>query len=140
MRQFSLSGRRINQLASDKLHAEYEHTRVELLRDVFMWAYERSCRRYKTVRDSLPEPDLFRLQYRDVLVTVVAEIVRRGLKPTADVIDALAAPLVPHEDAQRFRALVQIETGGLHEGNIARFRLRPTEFKRWQAAVPRGGL
>ena len=46
----------------DGLIGVYEHTRVELLRDVFAWAYERSCRRCKTVRDSLPEPDRFRLK------------------------------------------------------------------------------
>ena len=64
-----------------------------------------------TLRDSLPEPDLFRLVYRDALVTVVAEIVRRGLKPTPAVTDALAAPLVPPEDALQLRELVQIEIG-----------------------------
>lgn len=117
----------------DGLIGVYEQTRVELLRDVFVWAYERSCRRYKTVRDSLPEPDRFRLKYRDALMEVVGQIVRRRLKPTAEEIDALAAPLVPPEDFQQFRDLVLVEIGRLHEGNIARFRLRPTEFRRWQA-------
>jgi Fic family protein len=116
----------------DGLIGVYEHTRVELLRDVFVWAYERSCRRYKTVRDSLPEPDLFRLKYRDALIEVVGEIVRRELKPTADEIDLLAAPLVLPEDVAQFRDLAISEIGGLHEGNIARFRLRPKEFRRWQ--------
>ena len=111
----------------------YEHTRVELLRDVFVWAYERSCRRYKTVRDSLPEPDRFRLKYRDALIEVVGEIIRRGLKPTAEEIDALAVPLVLPEDLEQFRDLVLVEIARLHEGNIARFRLRPNEFWRWQS-------
>ena len=62
----------------DGLIGVYEHTRVELLRDVFVWAYERSCRRYKTVRDSLPEPDRFRLKYRDALIEAVGEVVRLG--------------------------------------------------------------
>jgi hypothetical protein len=39
-------------------------------------------------RDSLPEPDRFRLQYRDALIEVVGEIIRRGLKPTAEEIVA----------------------------------------------------
>jgi len=117
----------------DGLIGVYEHTRVELLRDVFMWAYERSCRRYKTVRDSLPEPDRFRLKYRDALIEVVGEIVRRGLKPTAEEIAALAVPLVLPEDLEQFRDLVLVEIARLHEGNIARFRLRPNEFRRWQS-------
>ncbi|TLZ23494.1 MAG: Fic family protein, partial [Gammaproteobacteria bacterium] len=61
----------------DGLIGIYELNRVELLRDVFVWAYERSCRRYKTVRDSLPEPDPFRLKYRTALTEVVGEAVRR---------------------------------------------------------------
>lgn len=47
-----------------------ELNRVELLRDVFVWAYERSSRRYKTVRDSLPAPDPFQLKYRTALTEV----------------------------------------------------------------------
>jgi fido (protein-threonine AMPylation protein) len=39
----------------------YELTRVELLRDVFVWAYERSSQRYVAVRDSVAEPDVFRM-------------------------------------------------------------------------------
>lgn len=38
----------------------YELNRIELLRDVFVWAYERSCARYSAVRQSLGEPDLIR--------------------------------------------------------------------------------
>lgn len=117
----------------DGLIGVYEHTRVELLRDVFVWAYERSCRRYKTVRDSLPEPDRFRLKYRDALIEVVGGIIRRGLKPTTEEVDALAVPLVLPEDLEQFRDLVLVEIARLHEGNIARFRLRPNEFRRWQS-------
>jgi hypothetical protein len=106
---------------------------VELLRDVFVWAYERSCRRYKTVRDSLPEPDRFRLKYRDALIEAVGEVVRRGLKPTIEEIDTLAVPLVRPEDQEQFRDLVLVEIARLHEGNIARFRLRPNEFRKWQS-------
>jgi hypothetical protein len=49
---------------------------VELLLDVFVWAYERSCYRYVVVRDSVAEPDVFRMRYRNVLAGVVGGIVR----------------------------------------------------------------
>jgi hypothetical protein len=42
----------------------YELNRVDLLRDVFAWAYERSCLLYSTTRQALGEPDPFRMQYR----------------------------------------------------------------------------
>jgi hypothetical protein len=45
----------------DALSGVFQLNRTELLRDVYLWAYERPARQYKTVRDSLPEPDPFRL-------------------------------------------------------------------------------
>jgi hypothetical protein len=42
----------------------YELRRFELLREVFVWAYERSAARYAAVSQSLGNPDPFRLRYR----------------------------------------------------------------------------
>jgi hypothetical protein len=115
----------------DGLIGIYELNRVELLRDVFIWAYERSARRYKTLRDSLPKPDPFRLKYRVALTAVVADVVRNGIPVTVNDIAQLSRHLVPAEDVGQFADLVLTELRGLHEGNIARFRLRPSEFRRW---------
>ncbi|HEY1900094.1 MAG TPA: hypothetical protein VGG49_09895, partial [Steroidobacteraceae bacterium] len=119
----------------DGLIGVYELNRVELLRDVYLWAYERSARRYKTVRDSLPEPDAFRLRYRAALTEVVSTAVRQQLPIREETIIQLARPLVAREDLDEFIHLVLAELGELHEGNIARFRLRPSEFRRWHAAL-----
>ena len=116
----------------DAVVGVYELNRVELLRDVFVWAYERSCRRYKTVRDSVPEPDLFRLAHRQALIEVVGSIVRDGLPSTAEQVGALAASLVDAPELPRFTQIAIEELENLHEGNIARFRLRPSEFRRWR--------
>lgn len=35
-------------------------------------------------------------------------------------------------DRERFRELAETELLSLHEGNIARYRLRPSEFATWQ--------
>ena len=58
----------------DGLLAVYELNRIELLRDVFVWAYERSCARYSAVARSLGEPDPFRLRYRSDLIEVVVPV------------------------------------------------------------------
>jgi Fic family protein len=50
----------------------YELNRVDLIKDVFLWAYERSSARYAAVRQSLGEPDAFRLRHRAALKQVVA--------------------------------------------------------------------
>ena len=120
----------------DGLIGVYEQNRVELLRDVFVWAYERSAQRYKTVRDSLPEPDPFRLKYRDTLIEFVGEIVRRGVEPDVVPTAAALARKTRAERrffADRFLTLGIAAVGRLHAGNIARFRLRPAEFRKWLA-------
>jgi len=40
----------------------YELNRIELIKDAFVWTYERSCDRYQVVRHTLGEPDTFRLR------------------------------------------------------------------------------
>jgi hypothetical protein len=85
------------------------------------------------VRESLPEPDPFRLKYRNALIGFVGEVVRNGLDPAGPEATAIVSELVLPEDHEQFRNLAVAELAQLHEGNIARFRLRPTEFRRWQA-------
>ena len=60
---------------TDAMLGVYELNRIELLRDVFIWAYERSAARYAAVRQSLGEPDPFRLRYRPAS-RVVGGVVR----------------------------------------------------------------
>jgi len=112
--------------------AVYELNRVELLRDLFVWAYQRSCLRYVAVKDSLPSPDPLRLQYREALIAVIAELVRE-LKPVeVGVIRAAAAALVPPRDLDAFVAMAFNDLKHLHEGNFVRYRLRLSEYQRWK--------
>jgi hypothetical protein len=112
----------------------YELNRVELLRDLFVWAYERSCARYSAVRQSLGEPDPFRLRYRSMIMEVIATIVRGILGKTNAVafIRQRAAEDVPQVEQSRFIEIVETEIMSLHEGNIARYRLRPAEYRTWR--------
>ena len=112
--------------------AVYELNRVELLADVFAWAYERSCEQYRAIADSLPQPDPFRRNYRAVLADVIGEIVRKGWPVESRIIEKESARLVPSEDLARFVAMAIGELNGLHEGNIARYRLRLSEFRDWR--------
>src|SRR5580693_2825956 len=54
----------------------YELRQINLLKDVFIWAYERSAARYAAVRQSLGEPDPFRLRFREQLREIIGEVVR----------------------------------------------------------------
>lgn len=109
----------------------YELNRIDLLRDVYEWAYERSCRRYVVLRDALPAPDPIRQRWRAELYDVVAEIVRTGEPIDEPRVRALVSSLVDAADVPAVLASALNELHTLHEGNIARFRLRLGEFRRW---------
>ena len=117
----------------DGILGVYELNRIELLRDVFVWAYQRSCARYSAVRQSLGEPDPFRLRYRTLVAEIVAEIVRGSMdkKAATAFIKQRAMKDVPQEDQARLIEVVETEVMSLHEGNIARYRLRPAEYQIW---------
>jgi hypothetical protein len=118
----------------DGILGVYEINQTELLRDVFVWAYERSCKRYSAVQQSLGQPDPFRIKYRALLKEVVAEVVVNGMnkKSAAVYIEQRAKGKVPHKDQDRFIEVVETEVSKLHEGNIARYNLRPSQFTSWK--------
>jgi fido (protein-threonine AMPylation protein) len=116
----------------DGLLAIYELRRVDLAREVFVWAYERSCQRYSVVRDAVPEPDPLRLRNREHLTEVVSALVRDDAEIDDVTLRALATPLVAADDLAQVIAMATVELRGLHEGNLARYRLRPSEFRRWR--------
>ena len=117
------------------LLAIYELNRVELLKDIFLWAYERSAARYATVRQTLGEPDLFRLKYRQDLRRFITKIVSAGMgKKAADDFIKGNAENIPENDQAKFIEYVETELVSLHEGNFARYYITPSEFSQWKEA------
>jgi hypothetical protein len=114
--------------------AVYELNRIELLRDVFVWAYERSCQQYAAVRSQLVEPDLFRLRHRVAIGEVIRALVQQQLAPSARRLRALVPASVAAAQRDEFVRLVQSELRSLHAGNVVRFGVRPLEFEAWQRA------
>jgi len=113
----------------------YEQNRIELLRDVFAWAYERSCQHYLAVRRELVPPDTFRLRYRQTLSETIKAIILQQQAPTQKTVLAALSLSVPEEDHDKFVTLVLEEFENLHEGNAVRFGIRPLEFAAWQEKV-----
>ena len=111
----------------------YELNRVDLLRDVFVWAYERSCQQYVAVQQHLVPPDTFRLRYRIALNEIVAAMIR-NVEPASDATARARMPLAVQDvDRERFVTLVLSEFKNLHAGNVVRFGIRPLEFAAWEA-------
>ena len=88
------------------------------------------------MRHTLGEPDPFRLRYRKALIDCVGEAIRQVLQgdaiDTGEVISHLANKWVPDNDREQFLKIAKEEIAAIHEGNFARYRLRPSEFKDWQ--------
>lgn len=118
----------------DAMLGVYEMNRIELLRDLFVWAYERSTREYVLVRKSLAEPDPIRLRYRLQLHELVADIVRNKRPDILQTIEQFAEMRIDEENRSAFVEMVQDEIKRLHPGIIARYRLRPAEFAAWREA------
>lgn len=112
----------------------YELNRVELLRDVFEWAYERSCNLYSLTRQELGEPDPFRIKYRNAIRQAIVDVVHNK-KDKTDAVAAIrqrAFETVPEQDRKLFIEIVERELQSLHEGNLARYQLRPNEYETWK--------
>ena len=110
----------------------YELTRVELLRDVYVWAYERSAQEYLAIRQELAEPDPIRLAHRSVIKEMVHKAVMQARRSGMAAIDRELAKRVPAADRQTVKELIVEQLERLHEGVLARYGLRPTEFAAWK--------
>ena len=118
---------------TDAVLLVYEQNETRLLKNLFLWAYERSAGRYGAIRQSVGEPDPFRLRHREALRQLVGEVVRNRLdvESAATRVAAWVAANIETRDRDRFREIAETELLGLHEGNYARFRVSPGEFDAW---------
>lgn len=111
----------------------YELNQHELLKDVFLWAYERSAAKSKVIRQSVGEPDPLRFRYRNELRELVGSVVRELMNRELafEFVASWANDNVSAEDVEGFREMVETELLSLHEGNFARYQIRPSEFRAW---------
>lgn len=123
-----------NNYYTEAILAVYELNDTSLIKDIFMWAYERSASRYKAVRQSLGEPNPFRLKYMAELKVIVQAVILETLNKKAAYkrIATWAQENIAEGDREKFREMAEEELLGLHEGNFARYQVRPTQFETWQ--------
>ncbi len=121
-------------LYTQAMLAVYERRDIALLKDVFLWAYERSAARYAAVRQSVGEPDPFRLRHRQVLRDLIGEVIRRplGRGEATDYVRAQAQILVEPEERDQLAEVAETELLALHEGNFARYQIRPSQYEAWR--------
>ena len=111
----------------------YEMTRVELLRDLYVWAYERSTQEYLAIKQDLAEPDPIRLAWRDFIKLTLREVVTYPDRDPLACIQQSVLEGVPTNEQQDVQAVIVEELRRLHEGVLARYGLRPSEYMAWKA-------
>jgi len=111
----------------------YEMTRVELLRDLYVWAYERSTQEYLAIKQDLAEPDPLRLAWRDFIKQAIREVITQPRVDPLSCVQRAVAERVPEDEQAAVQALIVEELRRLHEGGLARYGLRPSEFTAWKA-------
>lgn len=117
----------------------YELNEPALLKDVFFWAYERSADRYAAIQQSIGEPDPFRIKYREEMKALISRIVGQTLDVQAAQKEIeQEANRIPVQDRPRFIETIETELLSLHEGNIARYRIRHAAFLDWKQAWDAG--
>ena len=80
----------------------------------------------------MAEPDPLRIRYREALILVVQAIVRNRKIPSAQNVMRLADELVPENDQEVFVKMVLEALQHIHEGSVAKFRLKLSDFKAWK--------
>jgi hypothetical protein len=117
----------------DAMLAIYEFQRTEPLAELFVWAYEKSALMYRSLRTQIGQPDPFRSRYREQLIQAVGMIVR-GALDMQSLVSWACQNNVAVTDATRFSKITAKEIECLHDGNFARFRIRPSEWEKWKLA------
>lgn len=113
----------------------YEKNDVSLLRDLFLWAYKRSTQRYSAIQQSLGEPNLLKLKYRAKVQEIIQTIIKNktpGKKINSTLISLVEKLNISSEESKRLLEILEVEILSLHEGNFARYQIRPSEFKAWE--------
>lgn len=116
--------------------AIYENRDTSLLRDLFGWAYERSCAQFKVLLEAMGEPNPIRLNYRNELRELVRDVVRSLSWPTDEALQTRATELeMAGTDRNAFVLEARQEIRSLRTNILARYSLRKSEYDQWAEAV-----
>lgn len=113
----------------------YEKNDISLLLDLYMWAYKRSTQKYSAIQQSLGEPNVLKLKYRDTIHEIIRNIILGkviGSQVVSKIKNQIKAKKLVGADAIELFNVIETEILSLHDGNIARFKIRPSEFLAWK--------
>ena len=80
------------------------------------------------------EPNLLKMKYRTVIHEIIHGIVLKKIAGPDLVFyihDKREKNNLPKDDCKELFKLIEMEIASLHDGNIARYKIRPIEFEAW---------
>ncbi len=114
----------------------YEKKNISLMRDLYLWAFTRSAQRYSAIQQAMGEPNLLKLKYRGVIQEIVRAIVLEKIDGP-QVVHKIRELMEPQKifdvDRAALFQVIEIEIMSLHDGNIARFKIRLSQFQAWKS-------
>lgn len=121
-------------LYTEAILGVYELNNIDLLKDVYLWAYQRSAAHYVRVRKHLGEPDSVQFRYRSEIRALVVEVVRAVMdrKAALEKIAAWAAEQVEMNLRERFRDAVESALLNLDKENCGQYLLEPETVAIWK--------
>lgn len=81
----------------------------------------------------MADPDPLRIKYREQLIRGVQAIVRAGKIPSAHNIQQITRASASKHEQKAFGRMLQDALQSLHEGSVARYRLKLSEFLAWRS-------
>ena len=113
----------------DGLIGVYELTNASLFREVYIEAYVASAENYRVLRAEVETPDKAALAYREFVNAAVFRCVLDFKAFKRDqILQMAAAAGIPQADREGVAAYVKRQFAGLHEGNVIRYQLQPSDL------------
>jgi putative addiction module CopG family antidote len=85
----------------------------------------------RVLKKVMAKPDALKMKYREALIQAVQEVVIGQLKPEKELVEKVASKMVNGKDLAAFTSMLEQALSQLHEGNIARYRLRRMQYLSW---------
>ena len=113
----------------------YEKNDISDFKKLYISAYKKSCQRYSAMQQTMDDSAAFRFKHRLAVHDIVRFVVLNeieGANVVSVIKEKIKALQLPGAEEARLLEIIETEILSLHEGNIARFKIRPSEFTRWK--------
>lgn len=81
------------------------------------------------------ESNLFKLKYRDIIQKIIRAIILspvRSSQLVANIKKLVKTYQLSESESKQLFQIIEIEIINLHEYNISRYKIRPSEFENWK--------